>query len=277
MARNALPPPPRTSIGALARIGMHTVYLLKFLAQMALPPASLAVGALVAAALALLGLRRLAQVVLAIAIVQNILLAMPPVAGILMATLQSQSRVESGKAAACCYDAIVVLGGGIGPAMPPHIPDPHLNDSADRIWHAARLYHRGAAPRIIASGGGGKDMTEAEAMRIFLIDLGVPAEAIVMEDASLNTIETIRLVRDLVKDARIALVTSASHMPRAMRLARIAGLNASAFPTDWALPGEDEFAWYNFVPTATALSISSVALVEIMANAFDRRGNSLAQ
>jgi uncharacterized SAM-binding protein YcdF (DUF218 family) len=147
--------------------------------------------------------------------------------------LQDEARTAAKAAPACCHDAIVVLGGGIGPATPP-VPEP-FTDSAERIWHAARLYRRGLAPRIIASGGGAADMSEAEAMRLFLTDLGVPAQAIVLEANSLNTIENIRHVRTQVKDGRVALVTSATHMPRALRLARTAGLNVAAFPTDGAL------------------------------------------
>src|SRR3982751_1539306 len=127
---------------------------LKFLAQMALPPASLAVGLVVAAVLALVGMRRLARFVVALAVAELLLLSLYPVADVLMAGLQDQARAEAKAAPTCCYDAIVVLGGGIGPAEPPNIPDPHLNDAADRVWHAARLYRRGLAPRIIVSGGG---------------------------------------------------------------------------------------------------------------------------
>lgn len=255
---------------------MNTVYFLKLLVQMALPPASLAIGLLVAGALMLVGLRRLARVVVALAIAELLMLALPPVSDVLMASLQNQTRAHAKASPACCYDVIVVLGGGISPAMPPLIPDPHLTDSADRIWHAARLFHRGLAPRIIVSGGGSAEMSEAVAMRMFLTDLGVPAEAITIEGDSLNTIENIRHVRAMVKDGRIALVTSASHMPRALRLARTAGLNVAAFPTDWAVPEEERFWWQNWVPSLEALSISSVALIEIIANTFDRRGDSLA-
>lgn len=256
---------------------MDTFFPVKFLAQLALPPASLAIGLVVAGVLALMGLRRLARLAMVLAIAQLLLLSLPPVADALIASLQDQTRAEAKAAPACCYDAIVVLGGGIGPAEPPHIPEPHLTDSADRIWHAARLYRRGLAPRIIVSGGGNGDggMSEAEAMRLFLTDLGIPLEVVTLEGASFNTIENIRHVRTLVKDGRIALVTSASHMPRAMRLARTAGLNVSAFPTDWAPPDDDRFWWQNWIPSLTALSVSSVALVEIMANTFDRRGDSL--
>jgi uncharacterized SAM-binding protein YcdF (DUF218 family) len=256
---------------------MDTFVSLKFLAQLALPPASLAIGLMVAAVLALAGLRRLAQFVVALAIAELLLLSLPPVSHLLTARLQDETRVEARAAPACCYDAIVVLGGGIGPAEPPHVPEPHLTDSADRIWHAARLYHRGLARHIIVSGGGGNgEMSEADAMRQFLADLGVPREAIVIEGASLNTIENIRYVRKLVKDGRVALVTSASHMPRALRLARIAGLDVAAFPTDWGPPTEASGALEYWIPSLGALSVSTIALIEILANAFDRRGESLA-
>ncbi|MDI1286902.1 MAG: YdcF family protein [Reyranella sp.] len=254
---------------------MNMFYFLKLLAQMALPPASLALGMLIAGVLLLFGLRRLAGVVAALAVAELLVLALPPVSDRLMASLQDQTLVHAKAAPACCYDVIVVLGGGIAPAQPPLVPDPHLTDSADRIWHAARLYRRGVAPRIIVSGGGNTEMSEAEAMRLFLTDLGIPLEAVTLEGASFNTIENIRQVREMVKGARIALITSASHMPRAMRLARIAGLNVASFPTDWAPPDDARFWWQNWVPSLTALSVSSVALVEIMANTFDRRGDSL--
>lgn len=255
---------------------MDTFYFLKFLANLALPPASLAVGLLIAGVLVLLRLRRLARLVTVLAIGELLLLSLQPVATALITPLQDQARALAKAAPACCYDAIVVLGGGIGPASPPLIPDPHLTDAADRVWHAARLYHRGLAPRIIASGGGSSEMSEAAAMRIFLADLRVPAEAILVEDASRNTIENIRHVRTLVKDGRVALVTSASHMPRAMRLARSAGLNAAAFPTDWEEPPEAGYWWQDWLPSLNALSVSSLALVEIMASIFDRRGGSVA-
>src|SRR6478735_8600422 len=115
---------------------MDTLLPLKLLAQSALPPASLAVGLVVAGALALVSLRRLARLVVVLAIAELLLLSLRPVSEALMATLQDQARAEAKAAPACCYDAIVVLGGGIGPAQPPYIPEPHLNDSADRIWHA---------------------------------------------------------------------------------------------------------------------------------------------
>lgn len=251
--------------------------LLKFLTYLAMPPASLVLGILLALVLGALGWRRLGRTVLVLALVQVVVLSLPPVAVALIAPLESQARREAEQAPACCYEAIVVLGGGVSPAVPPEVPDPDLTDAADRVWYAARLYHRGLAPRIIVSGGSLLDrppdlaITEAEGMRRFLVDLGVPTTAIVSEGESRNTRENVRNVRRMVGDARIGLVTSGVHMPRALVLAREAGLNVAAFPTDWSLPESAKPSWENWLPTMGALSTSSSVMREWMALLFDWR------
>ena len=169
--------------------------------------------------LAALRWRRLAATILALAIAYTLVLAFQPVGDALMRILEDRAREAERQARPCCYDAIVVLGGGISAAHPPQQPLPDLTENADRIWQAARLW-RGAAPRIIVTGGsflaqhGGPPTTEAEAMRVFLLDLGVPSEAITDEGEALNTIENIRNVRAIVGDRPVALVTSAFHKIR---------------------------------------------------------------
>ena len=256
---------------------MEMFVLLKFLAQLALPPASLAVGLVVAGVLALVGLRRLARLVAVLAMAELLVLSLPPVADALVAPLQDEARAAAKAAPACCYDAIVVLGGGIGPAAPPMMPEPHLTDSADRIWHAARLYHRGLAPRIIVSGGGGPtaEMSEAEAMRLFLTDLGVPAEAIVLEG---NVAQHHR-----EHPPRADAGEGRARGPGDVGLSHAAGAAAGAnrrpqrrgFPDRLGASAEARASWENWLPSLGALSISTIALREIMANTFDRRGASL--
>jgi uncharacterized SAM-binding protein YcdF (DUF218 family) len=256
---------------------------LKFLAALATPMGVLTVGLVGGAVLCLFRWRRIGQLIAALAILQLLVFSLGPVAAALLGSLEDTARAEAAAAPACCYDAIVVLGGSVGPAMPPFRPDPELFDSADRVWHAARLFHRGLAPRIIVSGGSymvesGRapaEQTEAMAMRQFLVALGVPEDRIVMEGKSLNTIENMRETRALIGVAPVALVTSAFHMPRALRLAQRAGLNAAAFPTDWQiLP--DGLAWWDYVvPSVGALAFSSLALKEYLALAFDYRSVSV--
>ncbi len=69
---------------------------------------------------------------------------------------------------------------------------------------AAELYHQGWAPRILFTGGLGRCteglFIEPEAVRFagVAMDLGVPREAICLEDRSTNTRENIEFTRELI-------------------------------------------------------------------------------
>jgi uncharacterized SAM-binding protein YcdF (DUF218 family) len=258
---------------------MDSIVLLKFLGRAALPPTSMVLGLVVAIVLALLGWKKVARVVAGLAVLQAALLAMPPVADLLIEPLQNEARAAAAKAPPCCYEAIVVLGGGVTPAVPPWRPVPDLGSAANRVWHAARLYRQGLAPKVIVSGGnllgeyGGVHpaSTEAAAMTQLLTDLGVPESAIVAEGQAINTRDNVRRVHALVQDTAVALVTSAYHMPRAMRLAARDGLNAMAFPTDWKAPWPARPYWENWLPSVEAQEVSAIAIWEYLALAFDYR------
>ena len=101
-------------------------------------------------------------------------------------------------------DAIVILGGGASENTNACLYA-ELSQSADRAWHGARLYKAGRAPKILVTSA-------ADAH--FLIDLGVPREAIQGPSLARNTEEEAKaLIGQGVK--RILLVTSAWHMRRA--------------------------------------------------------------
>ena len=261
---------------------MSTYAFLKTASLLALPPASLAVGVFLWLVLWLAGWRRLARLPPGLAILPNLVLSFPPVTDALIATLEAKARRLVTAQPSCCYDAIVVLGGGMAPAAPPEVTDPDLSEAADRLWQAARFYHAGIAPKIIASGGsddnldGGPSTSEAEAMRRFLLDLGVPDKAIVLEDQSLNTIQNMLNVRRLVKGDRILVITSAYHIPRAAKYAELAGLNAAFSGVDWSRPTTLRPSWEDWIPDVGALAWSGRAPRELAALAFDRRAESLA-
>jgi uncharacterized SAM-binding protein YcdF (DUF218 family) len=261
---------------------MTSFIVLKILSSLIVPPASLAVAAILFLLLRLLRRRRLATTLLTLAVAETAILSFPPVSDALMAHLENKARAAAASAPRCCFDAIVVLGGGINPAMPPARTFPDLNDSADRMWLAARLFHQGVAPRIVVSGGGfmareDGATTEAAAMRLFLIDLGVPSDAIVPEDRSINTIENMRYVRRMVGEGRVALVTSAYHMPRSLLIARREKLAVAAFPTDFRALRATRPFWENWIPSAESLSIACLAVRELLAINLDWRIESEAQ
>lgn len=180
-----------------------------------------------------------------------------------------ESRTPALPAAALpVADAIVVLGGGMDPARPPQRPDPNLEAAADRVWHAARLYHAGRAPLIIASGGampwddaGGP---EADAIVAFLVALGVPKDAVVLEAKSTNTIENARETFALLRGRgarHLLLVTSAQHMPRSLESFRAEGFTVTPAATDFEVVPRP-WTLLRVWPDAGALDDSSRAIKE---------------
>ncbi|PLX78008.1 MAG: YdcF family protein [Desulfuromonas sp.] len=165
-------------------------------------------------------------------------------------------------------EVMVVLGGGVSGAYPPQRPNPDLGRSADRVWHAARIYQAGLAKRIILSGGivpTGND-SEAEAMGKFLADLGVPAGVMTMEKRSTSTTENALNVKDLLASdgtEKVMLVTSALHMLRARRCFENAGLEVVPAPTDFEVIPVP-FDTLRLLPDAQALEGSSRAFKELV-------------
>ena len=93
-------------------------------------------------------------------------------------------------------------------------------DTTARTEEAIKLYKNGWAPKLIFSGAAQDKSgpSNAAAMKQIAISEGVPEEAILIEEASVNTEENARNTRNLVKNNnlnRIILVTSAYHQRRA--------------------------------------------------------------
>lgn len=166
-------------------------------------------------------------------------------------------------------DAIVVLGGAVLPATDTR-PFTHIHTTADRAWHAARLFHAGKAPIVLASGGTVwpvPDPTSAASMRELLEALGVPKAAIVLEEESRNTRQNAMHTARVATERGIRtvlLVTSPWHMPRAIATFRVAGLPATPAPSAYAR-GPFRSGLLGFVPSTTALSTNTKAMRELLA------------
>ena len=165
--------------------------------------------------------------------------------------------------------AMVVLGGAVTPPMIGGT-EVDLKAAADRVWYAARLFHADKAPLVLLSGGGDLErqaFSEARAMAVFIQDLGVPTQAIALEETSRNTRENAAFSAALLKARgidHILLVTSALHMPRALALFKAQGLQVTPSPTDFEAsqdPPSGLLAWW---PDAGALNSSALAMKELV-------------
>jgi uncharacterized SAM-binding protein YcdF (DUF218 family) len=126
-------------------------------------------------------------------------------------------------------DAIVVLGA----AQYDGRPSPVFRA---RLDHAVALHLAGVAPVLVVTGGKqeGDRTTEAAAARDFAIANGVDPEAILVEDEGRTTLESLRTVGRMLRDAdriNVVLVSDRTHMLRVLRIARDQGLRPFGSPT----------------------------------------------
>ena len=115
----------------------------------------------------------------------------------------------------------------------------YIDVNPDRINHTIMLYHKGYIKKILISGGTGKlinpSFSEAEELNKVFQYMGVPQEDILIEGSSRNTHESAIEVRKLLSQSdgrNCLLITSSTHIPRAIGCFKKVGLNCSVFPTD---------------------------------------------
>jgi uncharacterized SAM-binding protein YcdF (DUF218 family) len=126
-------------------------------------------------------------------------------------------------------DAIVVLGSAQYNGVPSSIFEA-------RLEHAITLYEDGVAPVIVTVGGraAGDEFTEAEAGREYLLNSGVPDDALLAVPEGVDTLESMRVVSTAFGDrgwTHAVLVTDPWHAMRAERMAEDAGMAADSSPT----------------------------------------------
>jgi uncharacterized SAM-binding protein YcdF (DUF218 family) len=167
--------------------------------------------------------------------------------------------------------AIVLLGDGVAPGMPPR-NWADLYDSADRIVHASRLFRAGKAPLVVAAGGSGwrsaAAQKPADAMADLLVEWGVPRDAILLERESRTTYENAIYTRKLLEargiDGPVLLVTSAAHMWRSMAVFESAGMRAIPAATDYEPAGIDLGDPRIWLPDVDALQDANGAIKEYL-------------
>ncbi len=128
--------------------------------------------------------------------------------------------------------AIVVLAHGMDEAGTSLSPE-----SESRLAKGIELYGAGKAPLLVLTGGGTPPV--ARAMEEVALAAGVPADAIIVEDASLSTLQNALFTADIERvahDRPILLVTHRYHLPRANASFRWAGFedvrNVAADPDE---------------------------------------------
>ena len=175
-------------------------------------------------------------------------------------------------------DAVVVLGGGLRPALAPR-QGVEVAEGGDRLLTGLRLMRQNKAPLLVASGAqvsftsNDPAPPEAVSARALAIELGLPAQRILINPNSRTTAEEARDIGALGRRrgwSQVLLVTSAFHMPRSLATFRQrSGLTVIPVACDYQLPSRANYGRPKFgsvllglMPDATALATSSIALKE---------------
>jgi len=165
---------------------------------------------------------------------------------------------------------VVVLTGGGYPMRGEMLSSAFPHASIYRFIGGLELSFRlGSNCKLIFSGSAGRgnrERTTATTMRDLTLILA-PVSQVSAEAKSGSTGEHPGNVKPLLDDNPFVLITSAIHMPRAMRSFRRAGLNPIAYPVDF-LSVEGDYGWMSFIPSVENLWKLNVALREYMALVF---------
>lgn len=147
--------------------------------------------------------------------------------------------------------AIVVLGGGVQAQAPEYGLAQPSSNTLQRLRYGAWLARRTGKPVAFAGGigwGAAGIATEAEgtvARRVLQEEYGLAARWI--DDRSRDTAENAARMAEILRPdgiRRIALVTDATHIPRAAAAFRAAGFEVVPAPTDFpAVQGRPLLEW----------------------------------
>jgi len=180
----------------------------------------------------------------------------------LESSVESYQPERDGKLA-----AVVVLGGGTrqGPTRA------EMASAGDRVLYAAQLYHQGLTPRLITTGdatpGISRDTSSPREHTLEIWNkLNIPLEAIgsLQGQNTFQEMQSLKKIFDQFNGGRVGVLTSALHLPRAMRLAQSLGLEVVPLAANHE-SSDDPFAFLDFIPSAGPLNQLAACQHEFMA------------
>jgi uncharacterized SAM-binding protein YcdF (DUF218 family) len=158
---------------------------------------------------------------------------------------------------------IVVLGAS-------EISDPQIRmsnqareESLLRLVEGIRLYKQLGGRKLILSGGPGRDTYPmAEYMAVAAQGLGVRRQDMILEIKGEGGQEEVQLVSMIVGKDPFILVTSASHMAKAMAMFKKAGANPVAAPAGYWSTAQKTLGPADLCPTSDGLGKAERAINE---------------
>ena len=161
-------------------------------------------------------------------------------------------------------DFILVLGHG-------HVSDPTIpltsqpiSNAYARILEAIDIKRHNPQAKLVLSGNISSDPLSCAEMYARIAEYyGIPRSDMILIEDAYDTQDEIDHYGAIIGQHKAALVTSASHMPRAMGLLRGAGLHVVPAPTDYmGREAQRPIPSYGYLPEGRYLMYSETALHE---------------
>jgi uncharacterized SAM-binding protein YcdF (DUF218 family) len=177
------------------------------------------------------------------------------------------------------YTLGIVLGGMT--RYDPVSKEGYFNMSSDRFIQTALLYKKGHIKKILACGGQNgfikyKGFTEAGFIAENLMDLGIPAEDILIEDQSKTTLENAAFGKKIIDSTGVlkgkaVLITSAFHIPRAVETFEAEGIPVRPYPCAFSILGSSiKPGFDDLIPDAGVMAGWSGVIRELMGRLYLR-------
>ena len=139
-------------------------------------------------------------------------------------------------------------------------PTPVLRD---RVETAAELYINGKVEKLLMSGDNRvAEYNEPAAMRDYALELGIPDEDIVLDYAGRRTYDTCYRASAIFEIDSAILVTQSFHLPRALYLCNMLGVDATGTPADLRTYRRRSLAyWHTRETIATLVALWDVHIL----------------
>lgn len=126
----------------------------------------------------------------------------------------------------------------------------------DRLFQAITLYKTGKVRKILISGDSGhltdRGLHEAKQIKKLLIQWGIPKQDLIAETHSINTYQNARETKKLLDKSypelkTFVLITSGTHMRRALGCFEKQGMKCTPYPTDLYTNRSGHFQWDQYL------------------------------
>lgn len=196
-----------------------------------------------------------------------VVIAILPTGNFMLSSLENQFNVP--ETLPKNVDGILVLSGGENIDKTKKFNQIYTEGSTFRIIESLRLQNLYPDIKIIFTGGSGSHFsreTSTYAAEMFYQEFSINPENIIFESKSTNTYENFLFTNQIIdfeKNNNWIIITSAFHMPRAIKVADAFGLNSTPYPVGFKASDNNLETFFNF-NLLTNITYTQIAIKEYL-------------